>query len=33
MIQNLRAETPIEEIHRLRREISDRFAGDIAAKR
>jgi hypothetical protein len=25
------SETPIEEIHRIRREISDRFGGDIAA--
>ena len=24
-------ESPIEEIHRIRRDISDRFAGDIAA--
>ena len=24
-------ETPIDEIHRIRREISDRFGGDIAA--
>lgn len=24
-------ETPIEEIHRIRREISDRFGGDIEA--
>ncbi len=24
-------ESPIEEIHRIRREISDRFGGDIAA--
>jgi hypothetical protein len=25
------SETPIEEIHRIRREISDRFGGDISA--
>ncbi len=31
MIQKPKAETPIEEIHRIRREISDRFGGDIAA--
>jgi hypothetical protein len=31
MIQKSTAETPIEEIHRIRREISDRFGGDIAA--
>jgi hypothetical protein len=31
MIQKSKAETPIEEIHRIRREISDRFGGDIAA--
>lgn len=31
MIQKTTAETPIEEIHRIRREISDRFGGDIAA--
>ena len=29
--QYLLDETPIEEIHRIRREISDRFGGDIAA--
>lgn len=31
MIQKSTTETPIEEIHRIRREISDRFGGDIAA--
>ena len=31
MIQKSTTETPIEEIHRTRREISDRFGGDIAA--
>ena len=31
MIQKSTAETPLEEIHRIRREISDRFGGDIAA--
>jgi len=31
MIQKPKTETPIEEIHRIRREISDRFGGDIAA--
>ncbi len=31
MIQKSKTETPIEEIHRIRREISDRFGGDIAA--
>ena len=31
MIQKSKLETPIEEIHRTRREISDRFGGDIAA--
>lgn len=31
MIQKSTTETPIEEIHRIRREISDRFLGDIAA--
>lgn len=31
MLQNSKPETPIEEIHRYRREISDRFGGDIAA--
>jgi hypothetical protein len=31
MIQKSKTETPIEEIHRYRREISDRFGGDIAA--
>jgi len=25
------AESPIDEIHRIRREISDRFGGDVAA--
>lgn len=31
MIQKSTIETPIEEIHRIRREISDRFGGDINA--
>ncbi len=31
MIQKTKTETPIEEIHRIRREMSDRFGGDIAA--
>ena len=31
MIQKSTTETPIEEIHRIRREISDRFGGDIDA--
>ena len=31
MIQKPKTETQIEEIHRIRREISDRFGGDIAA--
>ncbi len=31
MIQNSKTESPIEEIHRIRREISDRFGGDLAA--
>ena len=31
MIQKRTIETPIDEIHRIRREISDRFDGDIAA--
>ena len=31
MIQKQTTETPIEEIHRIRREISDRFGGDVAA--
>ena len=31
MIQKSTTETPIEEIHRIRREISERFGGDIAA--
>lgn len=31
MIQKSTTETPIEEIHRIRREISDRFGGDLAA--
>ena len=31
MIQKPKTETPIEEIHRIRREISDRFGGNIAA--
>ncbi len=30
MVQKSTTETPIEEIHRVRREISDRFGGDIA---
>ncbi len=31
MIQKSTTETPIEEIHRVRQEISDRFGGDVAA--
>ena len=31
MVQNSKTECPIEEIHRIRREISDRFCADIAA--
>lgn len=31
MSQKPKIENPIEEIHRIRREISDRFGGDIAA--
>lgn len=31
MIRKLKTESEIEEIHRIRREISDRFGGDIAA--
>jgi hypothetical protein len=31
MIQKPKTETPIEEIHRVRREISDKFGGDVAA--
>ena len=31
MIQKSTAESPIDEIHRIRREISDRFGGDISA--
>ena len=31
MIQKPTTESPIDEIHRVRREISDRFAGDISA--
>ena len=31
MVQNSKTESPIEEIHRIRREISDRFGGDLAA--
>ena len=31
MIQKPKAESPIDEIHRVRREISDRFGGDISA--
>ncbi|MCO6456347.1 MAG: hypothetical protein J5I93_13695 [Pirellulaceae bacterium] len=30
MIQNT-SDSPIDEIHRIRREISDRFGGDIVA--
>ena len=31
MTQKSKAESAIEEIHRIRREISDRFGGDIVA--
>ena len=31
MIRKPQTESEIEEIHRIRREISDRFAGDIVA--
>jgi hypothetical protein len=31
MTRKPKAETPIDEIHRIRREISDRFGGDIVA--
>ena len=31
MIRKLKTESETEEIHRIRREISDRFAGDIVA--
>ena len=31
MIQKQPIETPIEEIHRIRREISEHFGGDVAA--
>ena len=31
MTQKPKAESPIDEIHRVRREISDRFGGDISA--
>lgn len=31
MIQKPKSESPIDEIHRVRREISDRFGGDISA--
>jgi hypothetical protein len=31
MKQKRTTESPIDEIHRIRREISDRFGGDIAA--
>lgn len=31
MIQKLTIESPIDEIHRVRREISDRFGGNISA--
>lgn len=31
MIQKSTTESPIDEIHRIRREISDRFGGDISA--
>ena len=30
MIQKSTTETPIEEIHRIRHETSDRFGGDVA---
>ena len=31
MIQKPKTESPVDEIHRIRREISDRFGGDISA--
>lgn len=31
MTQNSQPEAPIDEIHRIRREISERFDGDVAA--
>ena len=31
MTQKPKAESPIDEIHRVRREISDRFDGDISS--
>ena len=31
MIQKSTTESPIDEIHRIRREISDRFGGNISA--
>jgi len=31
MIQKPKTESPVDEIHRIRRELSDRFGGDIAA--
>ena len=31
MTQESTTESPIDEIHRIRREISDRFGGDISA--
>lgn len=31
MTQKPKAESPVDEIHRVRREISDRFGGDISA--
>jgi hypothetical protein len=31
MSHNPKVETPIDEIHRIRREIADRFGGDLAA--
>ena len=31
MIQEPKTESPVDEIHRIRREISDRFGGDISA--
>jgi len=31
MSRKMKPESPIEEIHRVRREISDRFDGDISA--
>ena len=30
MIQKPKTESPVDEIHRIRREISDRFGGDIS---